>query len=370
MSQLDLFSTPAPHRPAQLDPRAALVPHRWVDLFAGAGGASTGIVSAPGAAHSVVWAANHWQLAVDLHAAAHPTTVHACQDLSQADFSALPAHDFAWASPACQGFSTAATKRLSEKAKTAADVFRATSYAVLDLAQRARPRALVIENVPSMRRWGPGGDGSAYAHWLAGLTVWGYDVHEHVLTASDYGCATERARLFIVAALRDSGIDPELPQLASYRAPAQSIRSILDDVTHTSTRRGDGGWSRWADSSPKVQARIQQGQDRHGPACFVQQVDDGGGRRSLDASLPTITASGGSQYTIADGPWVRTMNTRELARASGFPAAYPWHLAGSERERHRLIGNAVCPPIARALAAALGAQLAHNDNHPNRRRAA
>lgn len=54
-----------------------------IDLFAGAGGFSTGAVMA---GCSVAWAANHWPTAVEWHAATHPSTVHACQDLQQADF--------------------------------------------------------------------------------------------------------------------------------------------------------------------------------------------------------------------------------------------------------------------------------------------
>ena len=47
---------------------------RVADMFAGAGGFSTGAAMA-GA--EVVWAANHWRLAVDTHEANHPSTKHA-----------------------------------------------------------------------------------------------------------------------------------------------------------------------------------------------------------------------------------------------------------------------------------------------------
>lgn len=77
-----------------------------VDLFAGAGGFSTG---ARMAGARVLWAANHWPLAVQWHAANHPETEHACQDLQQADFREAPAHDLLLASPACQGHSPAKT---------------------------------------------------------------------------------------------------------------------------------------------------------------------------------------------------------------------------------------------------------------------
>mgnify|MGYP003602919338 CR=1 FL=1 len=69
------------------------------DLFAGAGGFSTG---ARLAGVPVVWAANHWPAAVRVHARNHPDTVHACQDLQQANWATVPAHDLLLASPCCQ----------------------------------------------------------------------------------------------------------------------------------------------------------------------------------------------------------------------------------------------------------------------------
>lgn len=53
---------------------------RAIDLFAGAGGFSTG---AQMAGVEVVWAANHWPVAVETHAANHPETAHVCQGQHQ-----------------------------------------------------------------------------------------------------------------------------------------------------------------------------------------------------------------------------------------------------------------------------------------------
>lgn len=76
-----------------------------IDLFAGFGGFTLGATQA-GA--RVVWAANHWPLAVETHARNHAGTEHVCQDLRQADWTALPRFDLLLASPACQGHSQAA----------------------------------------------------------------------------------------------------------------------------------------------------------------------------------------------------------------------------------------------------------------------
>ena len=48
-----------------------------IDLFAGWGGFTLG---AEQAGVDVVWAANHWPLAVAAHTLNHPNITHACQD--------------------------------------------------------------------------------------------------------------------------------------------------------------------------------------------------------------------------------------------------------------------------------------------------
>lgn len=52
------------------------------DLFCGAGGSSLGAEAAGG---TLVMAANHWQMAIDVHQANFPDAGHDCADISQAD---------------------------------------------------------------------------------------------------------------------------------------------------------------------------------------------------------------------------------------------------------------------------------------------
>ncbi len=96
---------------------------RAIDLFAGIGGFSEG---ARQANIDVVWAANHWELAVQYHSANHPHTEHVCQDLHQAAWDQCPKHDILLASPACQGHTHARGKE-----KPHHDAQRSTAWAVV-----------------------------------------------------------------------------------------------------------------------------------------------------------------------------------------------------------------------------------------------
>ena len=78
------------------------------DIFAGAGGSSTGAIQVPGV--EIRLAANHWKLAVDVHNANHPDTEHAHVDLHLEDPRNFPRTDVLWASPECTKWSIANSK--------------------------------------------------------------------------------------------------------------------------------------------------------------------------------------------------------------------------------------------------------------------
>lgn len=73
-------------------------------------------------------------------------------------------------------------------------------------------------------------------------------------------------------------------------------------------------------------------------------------------TIPTVDRFGLVTVTIDGAPWVladigmRMLQPRELARAQGFDDAYI--LTGTKSEQVARIGNSVCPPLARAIAAA------------------
>lgn len=299
-----------------------------VDLFAGAGGFTLG-ASMAGA--EVVWAANHWPLAVEVHERNHPSTTHVCQDLRQADFSALPEFDLLLVSPACQGHSQAAQPKRTGHVRRTHDALRATAWAVIDCADVCRPAAVVVENVVDFQRW------LLYPTWIQALETLGYHVQVYTVTATDHGVPQLRRRLFVVATQR-----PALLSLP--RAVAEpSFRPCLEESAANwrpiASCRGQGARSR-------LTAATQRTDD----VVLVQHVT---GHRGISVDGPIRTITTKDQWCLARGDQYRPLTRREYARGMGFPDAFTWPDELSRADVVKLLGNAVPPPVAQGVVSAV-----------------
>lgn len=124
------------------------------DLFAGAGGSSTGMVAVPGV--EVRIAANHWPIACDVHNMNHPLTDHAVKDLHEENPAYFPRTDILWASPECTKWSQANGSNLPDieeglfeepESNDAAMRSRLLMFDVLRFIEHHRYRRVIIENV-------------------------------------------------------------------------------------------------------------------------------------------------------------------------------------------------------------------------------
>lgn len=292
-----------------------------IDLFAGWGGFTLG---ARQAGVDVVWASNHWPLAVDTHRRNHPRTAHTCQDLRQADWTELPQFDLLLASPACQGHSSASQPRR----RLYHDALRSTAFSVIDCADVCRPKAIVVENVPSFTRWG------LYEWWVEGLRHLGYQVQPHVLTASQFDTPQRRKRLFLVATLQGVHVGTLTPT-----STEPGFSSCLQPGPHA--------WKPVRTAPSGVQARIEAGRRRHGRR-FLTQHTTGHPGVPLHEPIRTITCAP-QHWNLVDGDRYRSLTSRELARGMGFPDSFTWDESLSVADVTRGLGNAVCPPVARHL---------------------
>lgn len=291
---------------------------RAIDLFAGWGGFTLG---AEAVGVDVVWAANHWPLAVEAHELNHPKAAHACQDLRQANWTDLPNFDLLLASPTCQGHSQAS----QPKRRLYHDALRATAWAVIDCADVTEPKAIVVENVADFKRW------RLYPLWIQALESLGYQVNETILNAATLGVPQRRLRLFVIAT---KGRAVELDDLVD--AGTETPFGPCIDWT-------DGRWRLVSKAGAGTQERIRLGRARHGRRFLTQHVTGHKGV-PLDEPIRTITTQ--DQWAVVDGDRYRPLTIRETARAMGFPDDYGWPEHAGRRETIRGLGNAVCPPVA------------------------
>jgi DNA (cytosine-5)-methyltransferase 1 len=290
-----------------------------IDLFAGAGGFTTG---AEMAGCTVVWAANHWQSAVDVHAANHPDTEHVCQDLHQANWENVPAHDLLLASPCCQGHSKARGKASGNPQH---DASRSTAWAVVSAVEYHRPYAGVVENVPEFLKW------ALYPAWRQALEALGYCLTPMIVDAADHGVPQHRERLFIVLTRSERPLMLNLPK-RDYVAAS----SFLDFRA--------GNWSKIdkPGRAAATLARIANGRRVHGDRFLTAYYGNEAGGRSLNRPLGTVTTR--DRYALVDGDRMRMLSAQEDRAAMGFPADYK--LPGQHRLAVHMLGNAVCPPPA------------------------
>lgn len=203
-----------------------------IDLFAGGGGASTGLEAALD--RPVDIAINHDRVALSVHQANHPQTVHLTTDIWAANPREVVRGrrvGFLWASPDCTHFSNA--KGDVPRSKK----IRSLAWAVVKWAEQVRPDVIGLENVQEFRGWGPLGDdgkpiksrmGETFERWKRRLERLGYVVEHRVLDASRYGAPTRRRRLFLVARCDGQPITWPEPTHGADGLPLRTAAECID----------------------------------------------------------------------------------------------------------------------------------------------
>ena len=173
-----------------------------VDVFAGGGGASSGIACAVG--RSVDVAIDHDPAAIAMHRANHPHTEHYCEsvwDVDPIEVCAGRPVGLAWFSPDCKHFSKAKGGNPVEKS------IRGLAWIAVRWARLVRPRVMILENVEEFATWGPLVDnrpdparkGQTFHRFIRALKRYGYRVEWNELRACDFGAPTIRKRFFLIA---------------------------------------------------------------------------------------------------------------------------------------------------------------------------
>lgn len=148
----------------------------FITLFCGAGGDAIGLTAA---GMRCVLAANHWERAIQTHAANFPDAEHLCVDINHYDMRRLPPADVLFASVICTEVSPAGgTKKTRGQLEMFGHIdnaaFERTRACALDVIRACevhRYKAVVVENVVEFAR-----DWELFDWWVDGMDRLGYDI--------------------------------------------------------------------------------------------------------------------------------------------------------------------------------------------------
>ena len=254
-------------------------------------------------------------------------------------------------------------------------------FEIPKLAAVMQPKVILMEQVKGLLS-APGYDGErggALKELVLRLEAIGYHVRYKVINTADYGVPQRRQRVFIVAGERPFNFPPpthaedaRLDDLFEHRLPYVTVRDVICDLPTPVSKHDPEEITNHRDITPdRDRERIE-----HVPEgqCLAHQLHlstdlrcrltakDTTKFRRLHRDQPALTLRGGEPpYHPIEH---RYITPREAMRISGFPDDHELiaPLRGrsgtvKDLDQHRLVANAVPPPIAAMLGKAIIEQL-------------
>lgn len=335
----------------------------FVDLFSGAGGLTLGFRNA---GFSPVFAADferhacatyrrnlgdHVQ-ALDLAKVPTSEVVSRVREISE-DIAVVAG------GPPCQGWSV-------QRRGSPSDERNDLVLKFFDIAVGIRPRAIVMENVPTI--FGKRGE-EHFQVVDSSLERAGYRVWKKVLDAADYSVPQNRRRAILVAVRSDLSTRYRFPEPSIENGRFSTVREAIADLPEPPP---DG-----SDHPAFPNHRLVLVSDLN--KLRLSHVPEGGGRLDIpeELQLPCHRNSNGHRHLDVYGRlwWDkpagtitamfdnftrgrfahpcadRNITSREGARLQSFPDWFVFE--GGKKDVARQIGNAVAPKLAQAIAKSL-----------------
>lgn len=332
-------------------------------LFAGIGGFDLGFERAGMACA--------WQVEIDARCRAvlarHWSAVERLEDVREVGAHNLPPVNVITFGSPCQDLSTAG-KRVGLKGKRSGLFFEA-----IRIVDELEPAFAVWENVPGALS---SHDGRDFRAVLAAFQECGArDIAWRTLDAQGFGVAQRRRRVFLVADFRGERAGEILFERESLPWDSAAGEEARGQPTGAPAqcfkRRGGFGWSGYGDISPTLEAAERSHEPMNRTPVVVTAFDYGIGgtertrcvRTSDYAQLlsnrpdaivvGTLRASGSGTAHVGNGEiemivsdmlGPRRLTPVECERLQGFPD--DWTAGHSDTARYRMLGNAVCVPVA------------------------
>jgi DNA (cytosine-5)-methyltransferase 1 len=303
-----------------------------VSVFSGCGGSDLGLKEA---GFDVLMAVEISKYACDTYKFNMPETEVLCNDISE--IKDFPQADVLIGCYPCQGFSQGGVR----------DPSRNINYLYREFDRVLRiikPKAFIVENVSGMVR-------SNNSHLLKNQVIRfrlsGYMVTgPEILNAHDYGVAQTRKRVFMVGIRSDIGIRYKFP------APTHGTEGMHLGLTQKDVLRGMPEWPAgefYDEDFHWYYLSRNRRREWNEPSATILSNPR---HMPLHPSSPPLVKHGDDDWRFASGSPARRFSYREAARLQGFSKDFRFP-EGSLMKKYKAIGNAVPPPLLKAVANAL-----------------
>lgn len=360
------------------------MPRTVVDLFCGAGGLSEGFREA---GFQVLAGQDISEVAGRTFVETHPGAIFLpgpIQDIRASDVMLAAGVgkgelDVLIGGPPCQGYSVYNHGRGVHDPR--AGLFR--QY--LRLVEKLQPKWLVMENVSGITSIAGGG---IVREIREGMDALGYRVEMRLLRAEEFGVPQERRRMFFIGTRTDKEIFFPEPTHGPGLTPYVTIWDAISDLPRLANGEKTDKHPYGTDAANGYQHSLRNGAslvaNHSAPRLAainelrMSHIPPGGSWRDLPQELlpagmsrarrsdhtkrygrPQKTQLACTILTKCDLHWGayihpdqdRSFSVREAARLQGFPDRF--RFAGSRTEQFVQVGNAVPPPLGKAVALAL-----------------
>jgi DNA (cytosine-5)-methyltransferase 1 len=324
--------------PAGLRPGVARKP-TVIDLFDGAGESSRGFVDE---GFKVLAAVENEPGAREAYALNFPSHRLVTDDIKKVDFDALREEagqpDVLLGSPPCEAFTTANAGRYRDPLdRLYKDPAGALTVHYIQALGKLEPSAFVMENVPGIA------EGPLKRELRALFRKAGFPrVWFNELRAEEHGTPSRRTRLFVSNLKLEPPKQPPPPTAWECIEDLRDLEVDLPNHAKLTVSRREGA---------RI-AGLDEGESLYHWRSAEGRVLGHKTRLRPDELAPTVMGSSRFVHPFDN----RFLSVREHARLMGFPDDHVF--AGGRGQQYDQVGEAVPPPLARAIAREVRARLA------------
>lgn len=293
-----------------------------LSLFSGCGGLDMGFIKC---GYDIIWANDFDKYAVQTYSAnfQHCITLG---DINCVDPASLPKHDIIIGGFPCQPFSIMGTEKGFQDTRGTL-FFTIASIIKYDIEHNCKPKAVVLENVRSLKTHNNGQTFKTIKRVLE--RDLGYKMFDDVLNSVDYGIPQNRNRTYIVC-FSNKHASFSFPKKIELKKTLQDLLEkevdekyyLSDRILPTILSNGTGGYEGKSEIDLKI-------------------------ARPLCATMAKMHRACQDNYVTQKGR-IRRLTPRECARLQGFDDSFI--IPVSDAQAYKQFGNAVTVNVSEAVA--------------------